>query len=95
MDRSERFYMIDMLLNRKTAVPLTRFIEELEVSRSTVKRDIEYLRDRLNAPIVWDHSLRGYRYGTQGEGFPLFCPRRNQRDKTPLRKSPGGFAIPA
>ncbi|MCK5914553.1 MAG: YafY family transcriptional regulator [Deltaproteobacteria bacterium] len=72
MDRSERFYRIDMLLNRKTAVPLTQFIEELEVSRSTVKRDIEYMRDRLNAPIVWDHSLRGYRYGTQLEGFPQF-----------------------
>lgn len=35
--------------------------EELEVSRATVKRDLEYLRDRLNAPVVWDRSSRTYR----------------------------------
>ena len=37
-------------------------IEELGVSRATVKRDLEYMRDRLNAPIAWDRSLRGYRF---------------------------------
>jgi predicted DNA-binding transcriptional regulator YafY len=37
-------------------------IEELGISRATVKRDIEYMRDRLNAPIIWDRSLRGYRF---------------------------------
>ena len=56
MDRTERFYKIDMLLREISAVPLSRFAEEMEVSRSTVKRDIEYLRDWFNAPIVWDRS---------------------------------------
>lgn len=35
--------------------------EELEVSRATIKRDIDYMRDRLNAPLVWDRRSRGYR----------------------------------
>jgi len=35
--------------------------EEMEVSRATIKRDIDYLRDRLNAPVLWDRQLRGYR----------------------------------
>jgi predicted DNA-binding transcriptional regulator YafY len=34
------------------------------VSRATFKRDLEYLRDRLNAPIVWDREAWGYRYET-------------------------------
>lgn len=36
--------------------------QQLEVSRATITRDIEYLRDRMGAPIVWDSSRRGYRY---------------------------------
>src|SRR5581483_376165 len=35
--------------------------EVLEVSRATVKRDLEYLRDSLNAPVIWDRSSRTYR----------------------------------
>jgi predicted DNA-binding transcriptional regulator YafY len=27
-----------------------------------VKRDPEYMRDRLHAPIVWDRQKRGYRF---------------------------------
>ena len=62
MDRTERFYKIDHLLQSRRATPLSVLIDELSVSRATVKRDLEYLRDRLNAPIIWDRSVRGYRY---------------------------------
>ena len=34
---------------------------ELEVSRSTLKRDVALVRDRLNAPLVWDEHQRGWR----------------------------------
>ena len=72
MDRTERFYKIDRLLRQRSAVSMRRFIEELEVSKSTVKRDIEYLRDRLNAPIIWDKESQGYRYGKPEEGMPQY-----------------------
>lgn len=72
MDRTERFYKIDTLLKERKSVPLRRFMDELEVSRSTVMRDIEYLRDRLNAPIIWDRAMGGYRYGMQKEGLPQY-----------------------
>ena len=62
MDRTERFYKIDNLLHVNAVVPITRFLRELEVSRATFKRDIEYMRDRLNAPIEWDRGDGGYRY---------------------------------
>ena len=62
MDRTERFYKIDQLLNDRRAVSIDTLIEEMGISKATVKRDIEYMRDRLNAPITWDRSLRGYRF---------------------------------
>ena len=60
MDRTERFYKIEQLLNDRRSVSMVTLIEELGISRATVKRDIEYMRDRLNAPITWDRALRGY-----------------------------------
>ena len=53
MDRSERFYRIDQLLNERGVVTREAFLEELEVSLATFKRDLEYMRDRYNAPVVW------------------------------------------
>ncbi|MCL4724879.1 MAG: HTH domain-containing protein, partial [Rhodocyclaceae bacterium] len=53
MDRTERFYRIDQLLNERKVVPFSVLEEKLEVSRATIKRDLEYMRNRLNAPIVW------------------------------------------
>ena len=54
MNRTERFYKIDQMLDERRLVPIGVFLEELDVSRATFKRDMEYLRDRLHSPIVWD-----------------------------------------
>ena len=62
MDRTERFYKIDQLITERRVVPFQTFLEALEVSPATLKRDIEYLRTRLNAPILWDRAAGGYRY---------------------------------
>ena len=62
MDRTERFYKIDQLLGEHRVVPFSALEEKLGVSRATIKRDLEYMRNRLNAPIVWDRERRGYRF---------------------------------
>jgi predicted DNA-binding transcriptional regulator YafY len=62
MNRTERFYKIDQMLHDRHVVPIEVFLEELDVSRATFKRDMEYLRDRLHAPIVWDRDAGGYRF---------------------------------
>ncbi len=54
MDRTERFYKIERMLRNRGVVPIRDFLDELGVSAATFKRDIEYLRERLNAPIPWD-----------------------------------------
>jgi predicted DNA-binding transcriptional regulator YafY len=66
MDRTERFYKIHQMLVARGTVSRADFLETLGVSRATFKRDLEYLRDRLHAPIDWDSERRGYRYHRAG-----------------------------
>ena len=68
MDRTERFYKIELLLRSRGCVSFAALKAELEVSPATLKRDLQYLRDRLSAPIVYDVTANGYRFssGTPG-----------------------------
>ena len=68
MDRTERFYRIHGMLRGGRLVSMHDIMGQLEVSRATVKRDLEYLRDRMGAPIVWDATDRGYRYDQPSDG---------------------------
>jgi len=61
LDRTERFYRIQQLLEQRLSVSSDDFKTELQISRATLHRDIEYLRDRLGMPIVWDAGVRAYR----------------------------------
>jgi predicted DNA-binding transcriptional regulator YafY len=70
MDRTERFYRIDRLLRDHRVVSIERFLEALGVSRATFKRDLEYMRDRLHAPIEWDRDASGYRFVEPASGAP-------------------------
>ena len=72
MDRTERFYKIHQLLSARNAVRLSEFIDALGVSRATFKRDLEYMRDRLHAPIEWDRDARGYRYARAPGDAPRY-----------------------
>jgi predicted DNA-binding transcriptional regulator YafY len=60
VDRTERFYRIRRRLIERGALTRREIEDELEVSHATFKRDIEYLRDRLNVPIVWSRERRAY-----------------------------------
>jgi predicted DNA-binding transcriptional regulator YafY len=60
MDRTERFYKINQLLENHRQVSFAQMKDALEVSRATLQRDLEYMRTRLNAPIVWDRETGGY-----------------------------------
>jgi predicted DNA-binding transcriptional regulator YafY len=72
MDRTERFYKIDQLLNDRGVASFEEILSTLEVSRATLKRDFQYLRDRLNAPIVYDREANGYRFETRSSKMPRF-----------------------
>jgi predicted DNA-binding transcriptional regulator YafY len=72
MDRSERFYRIDQLLHERGVVTREAFLKELEVSPATFKRDLEYMRDRYNAPVVWDADAGGYRFDKRPTAGPRY-----------------------
>jgi predicted DNA-binding transcriptional regulator YafY len=60
MERTERFYKIQNLLRSRHFVSTQDFLTELGISRATFKRDLEYLRDRMHAPIVYDRDQEAY-----------------------------------
>ena len=70
MDRTERFYKIELLIRSRAGVNFDELRRELEVSPATLKRDLQYLRDRMDAPIVYDRDDNVYRFadgaGTNG-----------------------------
>jgi predicted DNA-binding transcriptional regulator YafY len=72
MDRTERFYKIQRLLQARGTVRLADLLRELGGSRATFKRDLEYMRDRMNAPIEWDREKRGYRFVEAAAGAPRY-----------------------
>ncbi len=62
MSNNERIYRIDQLLNDRKVISFQELLDKLEVSPATLKRDLAYMRDRLNAPIAYDRELNGYRF---------------------------------
>jgi len=71
MNRAERLYHIHGLLKQGRAVSLRRFMDELEMSMASIKRDFRYLRAFMGAPIVYDHTANGYRYNPSAPEFEL------------------------
>ena len=107
MDRSERLYRIDQLLNERGVVTREAFLEELEESPATFKRDLEYMRDRYNAPAklrfsaerarwvgseVWHPEQRGI-FDPSGR-YTLELPYRDDRELVlEIMKHGGGVEV--
>ena len=60
------------MLHERRVVPIEVFLDELDVSRATFKRDIEYMRDRLHAPIVWNRDVGGYHFESAKTTGPAY-----------------------
>ena len=62
MSQTERIFYIDRMIREHGGVSARQICDKFEVSSRQAKRDIEYLRDRLDAPIVWSHRRLRYEY---------------------------------
>jgi predicted DNA-binding transcriptional regulator YafY len=60
MSDMQRLYKIKKMIHQQGYVPKQDFLDELEISVATFKRDLDYLRDRMNYPIVYDRYHGGY-----------------------------------
>ncbi len=48
----------------------TSLAADLEVSAKSIHRDLEFMRDRLELPLAYDHARKGYRYTEEVGNFP-------------------------
>jgi predicted DNA-binding transcriptional regulator YafY len=71
VERLERFFKIRNILGARAFVTRAELLAELEVSPATFKRDLEYMRDRMHLPIVWDAARQAYRLGLRSAGVEL------------------------
>ena len=70
VSQAERIFRIERMLRTRAVVPIGTFLSELEISRATFNRDLEFLRDWQNAPIVYDKARRGYCLGDPQPNAP-------------------------
>ncbi len=68
MTKTARVYKIEMLIRNRGHVSFQTLLDELEVSPATLKRDLDYLKDQLGAPIEYDRYLNGYKFGQEYRG---------------------------
>ncbi|MBT8606368.1 YafY family transcriptional regulator [Polynucleobacter paneuropaeus] len=74
MSDLERLHRIKYMIQARKCVPIQDFLDELEISKATFKRDLEYLRDRMNASIVFDRTEGGYRFDKPNTGERVELP---------------------
>ena len=67
MSGMERVFQIDQMLSGRKSVTRRELQDRLGVSWAPLKRDLAYLKDRLNAPIVFDRDLGGYRFDRESK----------------------------
>jgi len=60
--QAERLLALDQLLRDNKYPNCTSFAAEWEISTKTAQRDLEYLQDRMGAPLEYDALKRGFYY---------------------------------
>lgn len=66
----ERFFWFHSRIKSGRHPNARHLAEEFEISCRTAQRDIDFMRDRLQAPLVYDHSRRGYHYTDDSYELP-------------------------
>lgn len=67
----ERFIWFDHKVRAKAYPNATKLAGHFEVSVKTAQRDIEFMRDRLNCPLVYNKTRKGYFYEDGAFSLPL------------------------
>jgi predicted DNA-binding transcriptional regulator YafY len=66
----ERMLLIHGRIKNGTFPNCLQLAREIEVSSRTIKRDVDFMKIRLNMPIEFDARRKGYRYTQAIEQFP-------------------------
>lgn len=74
MSKTARIYKIETLIRNRGHVSFQALLDALEVSPATLKRDLDYLKDQLGAPIVYSRFHNGYGFGEEYRGHKHELP---------------------
>lgn len=66
----ERFLWFDLQVKAKRFPNTSSLASEFEISVKTAQRDIEFMRERLNAPLLYDQAKKGYYYENDTFSIP-------------------------
>ena len=67
----ERFVWFDNKVRAGKYPNATSLSGQFEISVKTAQRDIEFMRDRLNCPLLYDKSQKGYLYEDDTFSLPM------------------------
>lgn len=98
--KTQRILEMDKVIRSGCYPNAVKLGEMFEVSRSTIMRDLDFLRDRYQAPLEYDFYRKGFYYSnptfaiqsvllTEGELFTVsaITPLLEQYKNTPLEES--------
>jgi len=71
MSLLERIYFFHAQIQENRFPNTTALIQEFEISQATAHRDIAYLRDRLLAPLAFQHQKNGFYYSRDDFRLPF------------------------
>ena len=66
----ERILFIDSYIRQGSFPSKSIFVDKFEVSSKTIERDLQYMRDRLGAPLEYDKIRKGYFYSSNNYFLP-------------------------
>ena len=70
MSQMERIYKLDRLFRRKKPPGKREILEVFEISPAQFKRDLDYMWNRLGAPVTFDMEAGGYKYTAEEFNLP-------------------------
>ncbi len=74
----ERYYWFHEQIKRNELPNSKLLAEKFEISQKTAQRDIEFMRDRIGAPLEYSHADRGYYYTDKGYELPPIWLNENE-----------------
>lgn len=63
-------HRMHQLLRSEEYPNCTQLAKEFGVAKRTIKRDVEFMKDRLKLPVGFDPRNNGYFYSSPVESFP-------------------------
>jgi predicted DNA-binding transcriptional regulator YafY len=68
----ERYYWFDNQVRTKRFPNANTLAGQFEISSKTAQRSIDFMRDRIGAPLEYDSGHKGYRYSDDSFSLPSF-----------------------